>query len=187
MLAYGLNMLLHPTEMDVELVEVLKQGAEGGAFSHLGESIDILWKALAAIAVLAIRTRNVSMGIIDITRKQHASMHLAPVGSHLLAVFAASVEISHFISAKHIVHILGEFGLEGCHHGELLANENLGEQIVCAGKDHGLLLEILNVRALSEELGHVVNLVASFTGKPLTGAREDGSTDKNRDVRKFLD
>ncbi len=65
-------MLLHPTEMHVQLMQVLKQGAEGGALRHLGKSVDILGEALAAIAVLAVGAGNVGMGIVDVARKQYA-------------------------------------------------------------------------------------------------------------------
>lgn len=61
------NMLFFATEMDVEFVEVLKQGAEWRSFGHLGEGVHILGKALAAIAVLAVGAGNVGMGVIDIT------------------------------------------------------------------------------------------------------------------------
>ena len=39
-------MLLHPTEMNIQLVQVLQQGAEGCALGHLGEGIDVLGEAL---------------------------------------------------------------------------------------------------------------------------------------------
>ena len=35
-------------------------------------------------------------------------------------------------------------------------------QLVRAREDHGLLLEVLDMRALGEELGHVAHLVASL-------------------------
>lgn len=63
-----LNMLLHSPEMHIQLVEMLKQGAQRGAFCHLGKGVDILGETLAAVAVLAIRTRNKSVSIINVAR-----------------------------------------------------------------------------------------------------------------------
>ena len=60
-------MLFYPTEMHIELMQVLKQGAEWRSFGHLGEGVHILGEALAAIAHLAIGAGNVGMGVIDIT------------------------------------------------------------------------------------------------------------------------
>ena len=59
-------MLLHPTEMHIQLVQVLQQGAEWRALSHLSKGIDVLGETLATVAELAVRTGDVSMGIIDI-------------------------------------------------------------------------------------------------------------------------
>ena len=52
-------------------------------------------------------------------------MHIAPVGTHLLTILAASVKIGDLVGAKHIVHILGELGFQRGHNGELLADKNL--------------------------------------------------------------
>ena len=123
-------MLFHPTEMHVQLMQVLKQGAQGSSFGHLGEGVHILGEAFAAVAVLTIRTGHVGVRVVDVARKQYAGVHLAPVGSHLLAVFAAGVEVGDLVGTKHVVHILGELGLEGGHHRELLAHEYLGEQLM---------------------------------------------------------
>ena len=60
-------MLLKSTEMYIELMQRFKQLAERGACGHLGEGVDILREALAAIAELAIRTRDVGMGVVDVT------------------------------------------------------------------------------------------------------------------------
>ena len=81
-------MLLHPTEMHIQLMQMLQQRAERRAFRHLGKGVHVFWEALAAIAELAVRTRDIGMRVVDITRKQNARMHLAPVGTHLLAVLA---------------------------------------------------------------------------------------------------
>ena len=40
-------MLLHPTEMDIQLMQMLQQGSKGRALGHLGKGIDILGEALA--------------------------------------------------------------------------------------------------------------------------------------------
>ena len=49
-------MFLDAAEVDIELVEGCEEGAEGCALSHLGEGVDILGEALAAVAELAIRS-----------------------------------------------------------------------------------------------------------------------------------
>ena len=59
-------MFFGATEVDVEFVEVLQEGAEGGALRHLGEGVDILREALAAIAVLAIRAGDIGVGVVDV-------------------------------------------------------------------------------------------------------------------------
>ena len=180
-------MLFHPTEMHVELMQVLKQGAEGGAFGHLGEGVHILGEALAAVAVLAVGAGHVGVRVVDVAREEDAGVHLAPVGPHLLAVFAAGVEVGDLVGPEHVVHILGELGLEGGHHRELLAHENLGEQLVRAREDHGLLLEVLDMRALGEELGHVAHLVAGFAREAVAGAGQDGGAHEDGHVRQFTD
>ena len=70
---------------------------------------------------------HVGVRVVDVAREEDAGVHLAPVGPHLLAVFAASVEVGDLIGTKHIVHILGELGLEGAHHSEFLAHEDAGK------------------------------------------------------------
>ena len=179
-------MFFDATEMHVELVEVLKEGAQGGALGHLGKSIDVLGEALAAVAQLAVGAGHVGVGVVDVARKQYARVHLAPVGTHLLAVFAAGVEVGDLVGAKHVVHILGELGLEGGHHGELLTDEDAGEQIVGSGEDHGLFLEVFDVCTLSQEFRHIAHLVAGLFGEPVAGARKNGGADKHRNIRQFL-
>ena len=61
-------MLLHPTEMHVELMEMLQQRSERRALRHLGEGIHVLGETLAAIAELAIGTRHVGVRVVDIAR-----------------------------------------------------------------------------------------------------------------------
>ena len=179
-------MFFYATEMDVELMEVLQQGAEGGALGHLGKGIHILGEALASIAVLAVGTGDVGVGVVDIARKQNAGVHLAPVGAHLLAILAG-VEVGDLVGSEDIVHILGELGLKGSHDGKLLAHEYLGEQLVCTGEDHRLLLEVLDMGTLCQKLGHVAYLVAGLLGESIAGAREDGSAHEYWHIREFLD
>ena len=62
-----LIMCVKATEVDVEFVEVLYEGAEGGAFGHLGKGVDILGEALATIAELTIWTGYVCMSIVDVS------------------------------------------------------------------------------------------------------------------------
>ena len=60
-------------------------------------------------------------------------------------------------------------------------------QLVRAREDHGLLLEVLDMRALGEELGHVAHLVASLARKAVAGAGKNSCTDKDRHIRKLFD
>ena len=117
-------MLLESTEVNIELMQWLKESAERGACGHLGESIDILREALATIAELAIRTRDVGVGVVDVAREEHAGVYLAPVATHLLAVLTAGVEVGDLIGSEEVVHVLGELGFEWGHDGELLAHED---------------------------------------------------------------
>ena len=119
-------MLLHPTEMDIQLVQVLQQGSKGRTLGHLGKGIDILGEALATITEFTVRTRDVGVCVVDIAGEEDAGVYFAPIGPHLLAVLAAGVEVSYLVGAEHIVHILGEFCLQRSHHGELLTNKDLG-------------------------------------------------------------
>ena len=137
-------MFFCSAEMDVEFMEMLEEGAERCTFSHFGKGIDIFREALASVAALAVRARHVGVRVVDVAREQNTRMHLAPVGSHLFAVLAAGVEIGDFVRAEHIVHVLGQLGLQWRHDGEFLTHKNLSEQVVRAGEDHRLLLEILN-------------------------------------------
>ena len=63
---YGLDMLLESTEVNIELMEMLQQGSKRCALGHHGEGIDILREALATIAELAVRTRDVGVGVVDV-------------------------------------------------------------------------------------------------------------------------
>lgn len=70
-------------------------------------------------------------------------MYLAPVGSHLLAVLSAGVEAGYLVGSEDVVHVLGE-------------------EVLCSGEDHSLLLEVLDMGALGEELWHVVYAMTCF-------------------------
>ena len=120
-------MFFHPPEMYIQLMKMLQQRSKRRALGHLGKGIHILREALAAVAVLAVGAGDVGVGVVDIARKEYASMHLAPVGTHLLAVLAAGIEIGDLIGTKHVVHIFGQLGLKRGHHGEFLTNKNFGE------------------------------------------------------------
>ena len=156
-------MLLKTSEMNVEFMQGLKESAERCACGHLSESVDILREALATIAELAIRTRDVGVGVVDVAREEHAGVYLAPVATHLLAVLTAGVEVGDLIGSEDVVHVLGELGFEWGHDGELLAHEDTGEEVLCSSEDHGLLLEVLDVGTLGEELWHVVYAMAGLT------------------------
>ena len=119
-------------------MEVLQKCSKRSTFCHFRKGIDILREALATIAELSVRTGDVSVHIVDVAGEEDARMDLAPVGSHLLAVFAAGIEIGYLVCAEDIVHILGQLGFQRRHHGELLAHEDFGEQLVSASEDHRL-------------------------------------------------
>ena len=182
-----LDVLFKSPEMHIQLVQVFQQGAEGRTLCHLGKGIDILGEALATVAELAVRTGDVGVGVVDVAGQQHAGVHLAPVGSHLLAILAAGVEVGDLVGTKDIVHILGQLSLQRGHHGELFTHENLGEQVLCAGEDHGLLAEVLEEGALGEELGHIAHLMAGLLGEAFTGAGEDGSAHEYGHIRQVGD
>ena len=162
--------------MHIQLVQVLQQRSKGRALGHLGKGVDILGEALATVAELAIRASNVGIGVVDVAGEEDAGVDLAPVGSHLLAVFAAGVEVGHIVGSEHVVHILGQLGLQRGHHGEFLPHEDLGEQFVCSSEHHSLLAEVLEEGALGEELRHIAHLVAGLTQEHLAGAGQDGRT-----------
>ena len=180
-------MLLDSTEVDVQLVEVFEEGAEWRSFGHLGEGVDILGEALAAVAIFAVGTGNIGVRVVDVARKKDAGMHLAPVGSHLLAVLSASIEVGDLVGSEDVVHVLGEFGLQRGHHGELLADEDLGEQVLLAREGHRLLLEVFNMGTFAEEFGHVVDLVARLTGEHIACSRQDGGADEDRHIGQLAD
>ena len=106
-------MLLKSSEMYIELMEWFKQLAERCTLGHHGEGIDILREALATIAEFAIWTWNVGVGVVDVAREEHAGVNLAPVTSHLLAVFAAGVKVGYLVGSEDVVHVLSELGFKG--------------------------------------------------------------------------
>ena len=59
-------MLLKSSEVNIELMKVLKKSTERSTSCHLSEGIDILREALAAIAELAVRTRDIGVGVVDV-------------------------------------------------------------------------------------------------------------------------
>ena len=61
-------MLFKSTEMNIQLMKMLQKGSKGCALCHLSQSIDILREAFDTITVLTLWTRNVGMGVVDITR-----------------------------------------------------------------------------------------------------------------------
>ena len=180
-------MLLHPTEMDIQFVQVLQQGSQRCTLGHLGEGVDVLGEALATVTELAVRTGDIGMSVIDIAGQQHTSVDLTPVSPHLLTILATSIEVGHLIGAKHIMHILGEFCLQRSHHGEFLTHEDLGEQVVGTGEHHGLLAEILDEGALGEELGHIAHLMASLLRESFACAGQDGSAHEHGYIRQVGD
>ena len=177
-------MLFKSTEMNIQFMKVLKERSERCSLGHLSKCIHILRKALATITELTVRSRNIGMGVIDVAGKQHTSMHLAPVTTHLLAILTASIEVSHLVCTKHIVHILGELRLQWRHYSKLLADKNFSEQLMRSCEYHGLLLEILDVGALGEELWHVVYAMAGLLAEEVAGAWEDGGAHEDGYVRK---
>ena len=62
-------MLLFSTEMHVELMQMLRQGA----FGYFGEGVNILGEALAAVATLAIGTGHIGVRVVDVAREEHHS------------------------------------------------------------------------------------------------------------------
>ena len=172
-------MFLEATEVDVQLVEGCQKGAEGGALGHLGEGIDILGEALATVAELAVGTGDIGVGVVDVAGKKHAGVYLAPVTAHLLTVLAAGIEVGDLVGTEDVVHVLGELSFQRGHDGELLADKDLGEQLMSTSEDHSLFLEVLDMGALGQELRHIAYLMAGFAGKHIAGAGKDGGADED--------
>jgi len=180
-------MLLETAEVDVEIVERGKEGAEGGALGHLRKGVDVLRETLAAVAELAVGAGHVCVHVVDVAREQHARVDLRPVAAHLLDVFLRRVEVGDLVGAEHVVDVLRELGLERAHHRELLAGEHLDQEVDRAREHHRLLLEVLDVRALRKELGHVADLVPSLLREPVARSRKDRGAHEHGHVREVRD
>lgn len=59
-------MLLKTSEVNIKLMQMLKESTERCALGHHGEGVDILREALATIAELAVRTRDIGMSVVDV-------------------------------------------------------------------------------------------------------------------------
>lgn len=59
-------MLFKSTEMNIQFMKVLKERSERCSLGHLSKCIHILREALATIAELAIRTRDLGVGVVDV-------------------------------------------------------------------------------------------------------------------------
>ena len=180
-------MFFHTAEVYIQLMEMLQQRTQRGALGHLSESIYVFRETFTAVSVLAIGPRNVSVRVVDITGQQYAGMYLTPVCSHLFAVLLASVEVGYFVCAEDIVHVFSQLSLQRTHHGEFFTHEDLRQQLLCAGEDHGLLVKVLNEGTFGQELRHVIHVVTGFFGQTSTRARQNGRTNEYRNVRQILD
>ena len=185
MLARKSDVLFGAAEVDVEVVERREQRAERGAPRHLRKGVDVLRKALAAVAELAVGTRHVGVHVVDVAREQHARVDLRPAAAHLLDILLRRVEVRDLVRAEHVVDVFRELGFERGHHRELLAGKNLDQEIDRAREHHRLLPEVLDVRALGEELGHVADLVSRLLRETVARAGQDRGAHEHRHVRQF--
>ncbi len=158
----GLDALFGAAEVDVEVVEGGNDFAEGGVLRELGEGVDVLGEAFAAVAVAAVGAGDVGVGVVDVPGEEDAGVDGLVVAVVLAAVVGDGVEVGHLEGAEDVVCVFADFGLEGGHAAELFADEDLGEEVEFAGEDHGLGLEVFHVGALGEELGHEVDVVAGL-------------------------
>ena len=181
------DVFLGAAEVDVELVERGEERAERRAAGHLREGVDVLRKALAAVAALAVRPGHVGVHVVDVAGEQHARVDLRPVAAHFLNVLLRRVEIRDLVRAEDVVEVLRELRLERTHHRELLAGEHLDQEIDRPREHHRLLLEVLDVRALGEELGHVADLVPGLLREPVARPREDRGAHEHGHVGKSAD
>ena len=65
----SLNMLFHPPEVDIQLMERREECAHRRPLRHLSKRVHILREALAAVAELAVGPWDVSVRIIDVARE----------------------------------------------------------------------------------------------------------------------
>ena len=61
------NSLLNTPEMYIQLMKRRKERSHRRALRHLGESVDVFWEALAAVAELAVRAGYECVRVVDIT------------------------------------------------------------------------------------------------------------------------
>lgn len=185
-------MLLKAPEMDVEFVERGEQGAERRARRQLREGVHVLREALAAVTALAVRPRNVGVRVVDVARQQAARVDLRPIGTHLFAILLHRVEVGHLVRAEDVVRILRDLRLKGGHHRKPLAGEDPRQErqrrrVALDGEDHRLPPEVLDVRALRQELRHVEDAMPRLPREPRRGARQDRRAHKDGHVRQRLD
>ena len=184
-------MLLKAPEMDVEFVERGEQGAERRARRQLREGVHVLREALAAVAALAVRTGDVGVRVVDVARQQAARVDLRPIGTHLFAILLHRVEVGHLVRAEDVVRILRDLRLKGGHHREPLAGEDPRQErqrrrVALDGEDHRLPPEVLDVRALRQELRHVEDAMPRLPREPRRGARQDRRAHEDGHVRQPL-
>ena len=178
-------------------MERREERTEGGAGGHLRKGVDVLREALAAVAEFAVRAGHVGMGVVDVAREEAASVDLCPVGPHFLAILLDRVEVGDLVGAKDIVRVLREFGLERGHHRELLRGEDLSKKVEVEGRGRGiwklygehhrLLFEVLDMRPLREELGHVAHLVSCLLREAIRGAGENRRPHKDWHIGELRD
>ena len=181
------DTLFGAAKMDVEFVERGEERAERRALGHFRKGIDVLREALAAVTELAVRAGYVSVHVVDVAREEHARVDLRPVATHLLDVLLRRVEVRDFVRAEDVVDVLRELGLQRTHHRELLAWEHLDQKIDRPREHHRLLLEVLDVRALGQELGHVADLVSGLLREPVARPRKDRGAHEHGHVRQPAD
>lgn len=185
-------MLFKSTEVDIEVVERGEEFAEGTVFSELREGVDIFRETLAAVAAFAVGTGDVGVGVVDVTGEKAARVNLRPVRAHLLAVLLHGVEVRHLVRAEDVVRILRDLRLKGGHHREPLAGEDPRQErqrrrVALDGEDHRLPAEVLDVRALRQELRHVEDAMPRLPREPRRGARQDRRPHEHRHIRELPD
>ena len=62
----SLYVFFESTEVDIQLMEVLKECTQRCALGHHGKGVDILRETLTAIAKLAVRPWDVGVGVVDV-------------------------------------------------------------------------------------------------------------------------
>ena len=64
---FALDMLLETSEVNIQFVQMLQKSSKWCTCCHLGKGIDIFGETLATITKLAIRTRDIGVGVVNIT------------------------------------------------------------------------------------------------------------------------